>query len=100
HPGEVSGRDGGLVTLQRSDEVPRYVGEIGEIGHFPGTFLDVVFAEVTLPERVHRAYRLGRERLADGDEPHGIGIAPRGACRTVNSRAHVLPRLLVVEHNQ
>ena len=76
------------------------VGEIGEIGHFPDAFLDVVFAEVTLPERVDRPYRLGRERLADGDEPHRLGVAPGGMRRTGNSRAHVLPRLLVVEHNQ
>ena len=62
--------------------------------------LDVVFAEFTLPERMDRPYRLGRERLADGDEPHGTGVAPRGARRAGDPQAHVLPRLLVREHNQ
>ena len=101
HPGERrAAATAALLLCNGPIEVPVDVGEIGETGHLRGTLLHVVFAEFPLAERVDRPHGLGRERLADGDKPHAFGVAPAGSRRAGNPRAHVLPRLLVVEHNR
>jgi len=68
-----------LVGLELADVVPgqRQVAELGELRQ---RFLQVVLAEVLLAELGERADRGGGLRFRDGDEPHGIGIAPVPHC--------------------
>ena len=64
------------------------------------SLLHVVLAELALAQRVDDAYRLGRKRLADRDEPNAVRVAADRPRRVGDPRLHVLPRLLVVEHNR
>jgi hypothetical protein len=80
--------------------MPSKIGEIREIGHLRSALLHVVFAEIPLAQRMNRPHGVGRKGLADRDEAHTVGITPDCLRRTGNPQAHVLPRLLVVEHNR
>src|SRR5690554_526639 len=76
YPGEVFGHVAGLVGLQRADEMPDDVVEIGEFRLLLQGFLDVVLAELTLAEMpglTHQRRRLG---LADRQQ---AGVAGRAS---------------------
>ena len=76
HPIEALARRRRLVALQRSDEMPFDVGQVGERGDFSAPFLHVVLAEDPLSQRVDRANRLGRKRLGNGRRGHVVGSRP------------------------
>ena len=89
-----------LVALERADEVPFHVRKVDERAHFRQGFLHVVLPEGPLPQPVERPDRPRRKRLADGKHPDAFLRAaglPHGPKDTI---PHVLPRLLVVEHNR
>jgi hypothetical protein len=100
HPVERRCGKPSLVALQGSDQVPANIRQIAQARHLRRTLLHVVFAEIALSERMHRPDGSGRKRLAHRDEPHAVGLACGCFGRTRNSRAHGLPRLLVLEHNR
>ena len=78
-----------LVALQRPDQVPLDVRQVGERATLGARLLHVVLAERALPERVHGAHRVGRKRLGHREQPHGAGRRgrpPLGGVRCAPSR--------------
>jgi hypothetical protein len=71
HRGEVC-RWFGLVALERTDEMPADIWQVGEFGGFVDQFLDVVFTEVALARGVRDANGFGGFGFGHGDESHGV----------------------------
>ena len=95
HPRELRRRGARLVPLQRSDQMPFDVRQIGQRGHLGRRLLHVVLAEGALPERMDGPDRLRRHALAHGEQPDRRRIATRGVGRPRDALLHGLPRLLV-----
>ena len=77
-----------LVGLQMSDEMPPE-RQIRGLVHLRQRFLDLVFAEVDLAGIGGGANVVSGERLRDGDEADGGGVAPGPAGRPRDARADV-----------
>ena len=100
HPVEGRRRGARLVALQRPDQVPRHVGEIGERGPLVDRFLHVVLAERALARGVHRAHG-GAGKVFETASSRTEPRRPiRGARRILDAPARGLPRFLVRAHNR
>jgi len=93
HPVEAFGDGAGLVALDRPDEMP-HQRQITELAHLVEGFLDIIFAEIDLPDSMHLAHRSRVEGLARGDQPYFRRIAASRTRRCGDTRPELLQVLL------
>ena len=98
-PGEAPSRNFCLVALERAGQMPLDIGQIGQHRHFLDGFLNVVFAERPLSQRMGPANRFGRKRLAYRHQTNGVRVATDRRRSALDARQHSLPHLLVWPHN-
>ena len=85
HPVKVLGDEFGFVALDGANAVPhQWVVTALQCGNFVDTFLDVVFAKVTLPTGRHLAHIVGTESFRHGEQLHAAWVS----CARVASRCH------------
>ena len=99
-PIEAGRRRPRLVRLQRSDEVPLDVVDVGQFVALAAGFLDVVLAEGALAQSVHCTYRVSGKRLRDGQQAHGARRPAGALARGLDALARDLPLFLVSDHNR